>query len=75
MNNTHYILAVNAYMQRNYCLTIEEAGYSVEEWLQRFGDRPVEEAVEIFAEKHNLISTEGMLGQGPYFLTLPSIKP
>lgn len=61
MSNDHYIHDINAYMQRKYCLTIEEAGFSIEEWLQRFGDRPAEEAVEAFAEKYDLVSSEGLI--------------
>ncbi len=54
-HDNSYIDAMNIYLKAKYSLTIADAGYSNEEWLESFGDLPVGQAVETFAEKYDLI--------------------
>ena len=44
----------NQELKTNYLISIEECGLSSSEWLQRYGDLSVTEAVETFCQKYDL---------------------
>ena len=56
MAQQEYLAAVNSYLMDRYFIGLSDTGYSDEEWLFRFGDLDVEEAVEVYAEKYELFS-------------------
>lgn len=45
---------INAYMLETYGITIQDTGYPPEEWLARFGDKPVMQAVDDYGDKYHL---------------------
>lgn len=54
MTREGYLAAVNIYLLNRYLVSLHDTGYSDSEWLSRFGDLDVEEAVEVYAEKYDL---------------------
>jgi hypothetical protein len=54
MTREGYLAAVNTCLMNRYLISLHDTGYSDDEWLSRFGDLDVEEAVEIYAEKYDL---------------------
>lgn len=58
-----FIFLTNSILQKQYGLTLSDTGYSVEDWLLRFGDMQAEEAVRCYGEKYDLISKD----EGPLF--------
>ncbi len=57
MQREDFVILVNNILQEKYSLTISDTGYSITEWLDRFGEMPAEDAVRCYAEKYDLIST------------------
>ena len=53
-----YLKAINQLLTERYCITFNDTGYENTEWLARFGDLDVEEAVETYAEKYALTSMD-----------------
>lgn len=49
-----YLASANEYLISRYAINIADTGYSDDEWLSRFGDLDVEEAIETYAEKYGL---------------------
>jgi len=49
---------VSQILKDRYCISLEDTGYETDEWLNRFGDLPAEEAVECFATKYGLTSLD-----------------
>ncbi len=66
MQRRDFVFLINNILQEKYSLTISDTGYSITEWLDRFGDLPAEEAVRRYAEKYDLISAfeSSFTGQG-----------
>ena len=56
MQKEEYLKVVNKYLEGKYAISLSDTGYSVDEWLSRFGELDVEDAVELYAEKYNLTS-------------------
>lgn len=56
-----YSYSANKILLEKYSIRLEDTGYTNEEWLNRFGDMEVEDAVKCFAEKYDLISREELL--------------
>jgi hypothetical protein len=56
-----YLKAINQLLTERYCITFNDTGYEDTEWLARFGDLDVEEAVEAYAEKYALTSMDSCL--------------
>lgn len=54
MARNEYLAAVNMCLMNVYLITLLDTGYSDDEWLSRFGDLNVEEAVEVYAAKYDL---------------------
>ena len=56
-----YLDVANKILVEKYSIRLEDTGYTNEEWLNRFGDMEVEEAVKCFAEKYDFINREEIL--------------
>lgn len=56
MEREEYLAAVNSCLTKRYAINLEDTGYSDDEWLSRFGDLDVEEAVRMYADKYDLVS-------------------
>jgi hypothetical protein len=59
-SHTAYFERLNAKLQRLYCINFDDTGYSESEWLARFGDLELDEAIEIYAKKYDLTSNKNM---------------
>ncbi len=51
-----YLDVANTYLLRRYAICLADTGYIDDDWLERFGDFDVEDAVELYAEKYDLVS-------------------
>ncbi len=54
INQQQYLAAVDQLLQQHYAINFKDTGYDEKEWLARFGDQPVAEAVAAYAEKYDL---------------------
>lgn len=61
MMRQEYLVAINTYLTNNYSISLCDTGYSDAEWLSRFGDLDVEDAIEIYAEKYGLVNINDFL--------------
>lgn len=52
-----YLNLADVLLQQRYAITLKDTGYDDLEWLVRFGDQPVEDAVTEYATKYDLIPT------------------
>lgn len=52
-----YLNLADALLQQRYAMTLKDTGYDNLEWLIRFGDQQVEDAVTEYATKYDLIPT------------------
>ncbi|MDF3125227.1 hypothetical protein [Rheinheimera sp. 1928-s] len=52
-----YLNLADVLLQQRYAITLKDTGYDGLEWLARFGDQPVEDAVTEYAAKYDLIPT------------------
>ncbi|MEN0038057.1 MAG: hypothetical protein AAGC78_13365 [Cellvibrio sp.] len=49
-----YLTSINEYLISLYAITFADTGYSEDEWLSRFGDLDVDDAIESYADKYGL---------------------
>lgn len=49
-----YLRGADALLLNTYGISLEDTGYDLVEWLQRFGDQTIEMAVSEFAIKYDL---------------------
>lgn len=49
-----YLRGADALLLTTYGISLEDTGYDLVEWLQRFGDQTIEMAVSEFAIKYDL---------------------
>jgi len=54
MGRQEYLSATDKCLMNNYSISLLDSGYSDDEWLSRFGDLDIEDAVELYAEKYDL---------------------
>jgi len=52
-----YLNLADVLLQQRYAIALKDTGYDDQEWLVRFGDQPVEDAVAEYATKYDLIPT------------------
>ncbi|MAD73328.1 MAG: hypothetical protein CML20_00745 [Rheinheimera sp.] len=55
-NNNDYFKQLSKELERQYCISFNDTGYTEYEWLDRFGDMPLDEAVSAYAQKYDLTS-------------------
>ncbi len=60
MTQEVYLAAVNTCLMNKYLISVLDTGYSDNEWLSRFGDLDVEEAVEAYVGKYDLRRTDNV---------------
>lgn len=49
-----YLISTNEHLMACFGINIADTGFSDDEWLSRFGDLDVEDAIEVYAEKYGL---------------------
>lgn len=49
-----YLKRADALLLETYGISLEDTGYELVEWLQRFGDQTIEMAISEFAIKYDL---------------------
>lgn len=49
-----YFELLSQKLEQDYCINFNDTGYSEAEWLQRFGDLAIDEAVVDYARKYDL---------------------
>ncbi len=54
INQQQYLATVDQLLQQYYAISFQDTGYDEQEWLARFGDQPVAEAVLAYAKKYDL---------------------
>jgi len=58
MTFNNWIAAVNTELERTYCISIRDSGYTDSEFYKRFGQQRPEAAVQEYAEKFDLYRWE-----------------
>jgi hypothetical protein len=53
-SNTQYFEQLSEKLLLLYCINFDDTGYTECEWLERFGDLALDEAIDIYAEKYDL---------------------
>jgi hypothetical protein len=57
-NNNDYFKQLSKELEHQYCINFNDTGYTEREWLERFGDMSVDEAISIYAQKYDLTPLE-----------------
>ena len=52
--HTDYFEQLSKKLESLYSINFNDTGFTEKEWLERFGDLPMEEAINSFAEKYDL---------------------
>ncbi|MCT8127602.1 hypothetical protein H1D31_16465 [Alishewanella sp. BS5-314] len=56
-----YFEQLSQKLEQSYCINFDDTGYSEAEWLQRFGDLAVDEAIAEYAQKYDLTAKSELL--------------
>ncbi|MCF4008846.1 hypothetical protein [Rheinheimera sp. UJ63] len=59
-NQLDFVL-LSEMLEQQYCITFNDTGYTKAEWLDRFGDMPMNEAISAYADKYNLTPIKALL--------------
>lgn len=55
-SNSDYFELLSEHLKAMYCIDFEDTGYTKSEWLASFGDVELDQAIESYANKYDLIS-------------------
>ena len=62
-HNHEYFELLSQKLKQSYCINFDDTGYTEIEWIARFGDLSLDEAVFEYAQKYNLTPlTDVLLG-------------
>ncbi len=53
-NKSYYFKLLNSKLNGQYCINFNDTGYTEREWLDRFGDMSLDEAISAYAQKYDL---------------------
>ena len=53
-HNHEYFELLNQKLEQTYCINFDDTGYTEKEWITRFGDLSLDEAVLEYAQKYDL---------------------
>ena len=53
-NNNDYFKLLSKKLEHLYCINFNDTGYTESEWLDRFGDMPLDKAISAYAQKYDL---------------------
>lgn len=53
-SNTDYFELLSQRLQALYCINFEDTGFTESEWLARYGDLELDEAIVVYANKYDL---------------------
>jgi hypothetical protein len=55
-HNNDYFKLLSKKLEQLYCINFNDTGYTESEWVDRFGDMPIVEAISAYAQKYDLTS-------------------
>ena len=53
-DNTEYFEKLNIKLMQQFCISFDDTGYTKEEWISRFGDLNLDDAVSEYGRKYDL---------------------
>lgn len=53
-HNNDYFELLSKKLEHVYCINFKDTGYTESDWLDRFGDMPLDEAISAYAQKYDL---------------------
>jgi hypothetical protein len=53
-HNHEYFELLSQKLEQTYCINFNDTGYTEEEWVARFGDLPLDKAINEYAQKYEL---------------------
>ena len=59
--NNEYFELLNQKLEQTYCINFDDTGYTENEWIARFGDLSLDDAVSEYAKKYDLTSLKDIL--------------
>ena len=60
-HNHEYFELLNQKLEQTYCINFDDTGYTENEWIARFGDLSLDDAVSEYAQKYDLTSLKDIL--------------
>lgn len=52
--NNEYFKELNNKLKQHFCISFEDTGYTEEEWISRFGDLALNDAISEYGKKYDL---------------------
>ena len=60
-HNHEYFELLSQKLKQSYCINFDDTGYTENEWIARFGDLSLDDAVSEYAKKYDLTSLKDIL--------------
>lgn len=55
-SNNEYFEELNIKLEQQFCISFDDTGYTEDEWISRFGDLTLDEAISDYSRKYDLTS-------------------